>query len=82
VARPGDGVSLKLWLEMLGWQMTSKRVGKALIGVATHTDGDGRELHVVGRGNDEGELTLQLFEAAMNAGAIAHRPVDQQLVAA
>jgi hypothetical protein len=82
VAETGDGVVLRLWLETLGWQVRSRCVDETLVGVASHTDGNGREFHVVGRGQNEGELVLQLFEAAMNAAAIMEFPLDQQLAAA
>lgn len=87
MARPDNGVSLRLWLEMLGWQIRSTSVDRVLVGVATHTDGDGKELYVVGRGQSESELGLQLFEAAMNAmqknglDTLEH-PLDRQLAAA
>ncbi len=62
-----DGTVLLAWLRLLGWHTTMNRDGEQVVGVATHVAADGESLRVAGCARSDGDLALQLFEAAMGS---------------
>jgi hypothetical protein len=77
-----DGEILRLWLQLLGWQVETDRDGDYSVGVGTHLQADGSTLRIGGCARSEGELALQLFEQAMLTFARVHDKALQQLTAA
>lgn len=77
-----DGATLRLWLRLLGWQVTTDREGNVAFGIATHLQADGSTLRVGGCARTDGELSLQLFEQAMRTLAHNHDQNQPQLAAA
>jgi len=76
-----EGATLRLWLRLLGWQVTTDRDGDFAVGVATHLQADGTTVRVGGCARSDGELALQLFEAAVWA-LDRNRHTSQQHLAA
>ena len=77
-----DGSTLLLWLRLLGWQVATDRDGDFAVGVASHRQADGSTLRVGGCARTDGELALQLFEAAMRALERLRHNDGQRLAAA
>jgi hypothetical protein len=62
-----EGVTLRLWLCLLGWRVQTDRDGRFAVGIASHLQADGTTVRVAGCARSDCELALQLFEAAMRA---------------
>jgi hypothetical protein len=77
-----DGSTLLLWLRLLGWQVATDRDGDFAVGIASHLQTDGSILRVGGCARTDGELALQLFEAAARALEQLRHIDGQRLVAA
>jgi hypothetical protein len=60
-----DGSILLSWLRLLGWQTAVYRDGGLFVGISEHTTPEGATIRVSGSARGEGELSLQLFEAAV-----------------
>lgn len=77
-----NGEMLHLWLRLLGWRVETGRDGDFIVGVGTRFEADGSTLRVGGCARSEGELSLQLFEQAMQTFERVYDKAEQQLTAA
>lgn len=60
-----EGVALRTWLTMLGWQVEIEQDAGICVGVARHVTAEGDTLTVGGCAASTSETVWQLFEAVM-----------------
>jgi hypothetical protein len=61
-----EGVALRAWLTMIGWQVDIEQDGEMYVGVARHLSAEGNTLAVGGCAASKAETVWQLFEAVMD----------------
>ena len=75
MAAATDGDLLLLWLCLLGWRTELERDGAIWIGFASRILGS-QEVKVRTRATSRSQALVELFEAAVELGAVGSRGLD------